>query len=312
MPYFMTQWYLFTPLTQTELLSIQATLQEIGKNHEMNGLILLATEGCNGTVAGPQEAVKFIKEYLITTFPISNFQDWESDVKPFKRFKVDIRQEIVALKKSDTPTPSSSPSGRGRGADSSPFQGEGGWGEIDHVSPADFHRMLEQDDVTILDTRNTYETAIGTFKNAIIPPLKSFHEFPNYVEKSAIPKDKPVLMFCTSGIRCEKAAEEMRSQGYEKVYQLDGGITNYIKEYPNGHWQGECFMFDHRVAVDKNLQPSKRYALCPSCGNPGDVRTTCIQCNMPCTLCEACLEKVPALCSKACKHNMKYKKMPIV
>ena len=121
MPYFMTQWYVFTPLTQTELLSIQATLQEIGKNHEMNGLILLATEGCNGTVAGPQEAVKFIKEYLITTFPISNFQDWESDVKPFKRFKVDIRQEIVALKKSDTPTPSRSPPRRGGGADPSPF-----------------------------------------------------------------------------------------------------------------------------------------------------------------------------------------------
>src|SRR3989338_8131098 len=128
MPYFMTQWYVFTPLTQTELLSIQATLQEIGKNHEMNGLILLATEGCNGTVAGPQEAVKFIKEYLITTFPISNFQDWESDVKPFKRFKVDIRQEIVALKKSDTPTPPPPPPGAGGGGGPPPFFRGGGGG----------------------------------------------------------------------------------------------------------------------------------------------------------------------------------------
>ncbi len=297
MPYFMTQWYVFTPLTQEQLLSIQHTLREIGTQHSMNGLILLAEEGCNGTVAGSEEAIATIKKYLEKQFSISNFQNWQSNVKPFKRFKVDIREEIVALKNGDTPTPSSSPSGRGRDG---------------HLSPADFHAMLENNDVTILDTRNTYETAIGTFENAVVPSLASFHEFPKFVAESTIPKDKPVAMFCTSGIRCEKAAEEMRQQGYKEVYQLDGGITNYIKEYPNGHWQGECFMFDHRVAIDSNLQPSKRYALCPSCGNPGDIRTTCIQCNKSCTFCESCLTKAPVVCSRACKHDLKYKKTPAV
>ncbi len=290
MQYFMTQWYVFTPLTQEQLLHIQEKLREIGTQYTMNGLILLAEEGCNGTVAGSEEAITAVKEYLATQFTISNFQNWQSDVKPFKRFKVDIREEIVALKK-DGVRPTTT---------------------TDHVSPTDFHEMIEREDVTVLDTRNTYETAIGTFEHAVIPPLTSFQDFPSYVAQSDIPKDKPVALFCTSGIRCEKAAEEMRQQGYTEVYQLDGGITNYIKEYPEGHWQGECFMFDHRVAVDTHLQPSKRYALCPSCGNPGDVRTTCIQCNMPCTLCESCLKKVPALCSRACKHELKYKKIPAV
>lgn len=282
MQYFMTQWYVFTPLSEARLLDVQKKLKEIGTNNDMNGLILLAQEGCNGTVAGSQEAIEIAKKYLVETFHVANFQDWKSSVKPFKRFKVDIRQEIVALKKPEI-----------RPKDTS-----------DHISPRDFHNLIEQGDATVLDTRNTYESAIGTFENAVIPPLTSFQEFPEYIQKSAIPKDKPVLMFCTSGIRCEKAAEEMRQQGYKQVYQLDGGITNYIKEYPDGHWQGECFMFDHRVAVDKNLQPSKRYALCPSCGNPGDVRTTCTQCNTPCTLCATCLQQTPALCSRACKHKL--------
>lgn len=164
--------------------------------------------------------------------------------------------------------------------------------------------MIKQKDVTILDTRNTYESAIGTFEGAIVPPLASFHEFPAYVEKSNIPKEKPVLMFCTSGIRCEKAAEEMRNQGYKEVYQLDGGITNYLAEYPNGHWRGECFMFDHRVAIDTTLKPSTRYKLCPACGNPGDVRTTCEHCTTPCTLCATCVEKAPIACSRTCKQAL--------
>lgn len=298
----MTQWYVFTPLMQAEILDIQQKLRDIGKKNDMNGLILLAEEGCNGTVAGSQKAVAIMKAYVTQTFNVSNFQDWQSDVKPFKRFKVDIRDEIVALKKNVNSEKRASPLlTKERAGEVSAT------GRANHLSPKAFHRMLEQDDVTVLDTRNTYESAIGTFENAVVPPLKSFQEFPKFVEESAIPKDKPVLMFCTSGIRCEKAAEEMRSQGYKKVHQLNGGITNYLKEYPNGHWQGECFMFDHRVAVDKNLQPSKRYALCPSCGNPGDVQTMCEHCNAPCTLCEACLKKAPAACSRTCKYLIKEK-----
>ncbi|HSX25283.1 MAG TPA: rhodanese-like domain-containing protein, partial [Candidatus Andersenbacteria bacterium] len=171
-----------------------------------------------------------------------------------------------------------------------------------------FHEMMQKEDVIILDTRNAYETKIGTFQNAVDPKLDSFYQFPKFVEKSAIPKDKPVLMYCTSGIRCEKASEEMKHQGYQEVYQLDGGITNYLKEYPTGNWNGECFVFDHRVAVDSALQPSKRYALCPRCGNPGDVQTNCTICNAECKLCTECLQQAPAACSKRCRNEITQRK----
>jgi UPF0176 protein len=282
MTYFMTQWYIFQPLTDQEILDTQKDLLKIGASNHMNGLILLATEGCNGTVAGTPEAIETIRTYLQSKFSGITFQDWTSDVQPFKRFKVDIRNEIVALKHDGI-----SPKGNSK-----------------HLSPKEFHEMLEQGNATVLDTRNEYETNIGTFKDAVIPPLTSFQDFPEYVETSGIPKDKPVLMFCTSGIRCEKASEEMTHQGYKEVYQLDGGVTNYLKEYPNGYWNGECFMFDHRVAVDSNLQPSKRYSLCPRCGNPGDVATTCTICKTNCTLCEECLTKAPATCSRQCKNDL--------
>ncbi|OGY35820.1 MAG: hypothetical protein A3E36_03660 [Candidatus Andersenbacteria bacterium RIFCSPHIGHO2_12_FULL_45_11b] len=278
----MTQWYIFHDLTDQEVLDIQKNLREIGAQHDMNGLILLASEGCNGTVAGTAEAIETIRAYLTEQFAAISFQDWTSDVRPFKRFKVDIRKEIVALKHEGI-----LPSGNSK-----------------HISPKQFHEMIQREDVTVLDTRNAYETNIGTFENAIDPKLNSFHEFPNYVEQSNIPKDKPVLMYCTSGIRCEKASEEMAHQGYKEIYQLDGGITNYLKEYPEGKWNGECFVFDHRVALDSALLPSKRYSLCPKCGNPGDVKTACTACNAQCKLCADCLKQAPPACSKRCRHEL--------
>lgn len=289
MEYSMVQWYVFAPLTEADLLRVQTQLKELGTTHDMNGLILLATEGCNGTVAGSNDAVSAVEAYLTKQFGDIFFQHWASHIKPFRRFKVDIRKEIVALK---------NPRSR-----ASTLQGQGPHKQ-DHLSPKDFHAMLEQKDVTVLDTRNWYETNIGTFKNAVIPSIKKFQEFPEFVQNSNIPKDKPVAMYCTSGIRCEKAAAEMRSQGYQEVYQLDGGITNYLKEFPEGHWNGECFVFDHRSAIDSTLQPSKRYSLCSSCGNPGDVRGNCSACHTPCVTCADCLQKAPAACSKACKRAL--------
>ncbi len=280
MQYFMTQWYVFHDLTKDAQLRTQSELKEIGNSHQMNGLILVAPEGCNGTVAGSQEAINDMEAYLTTEFGEIFFQHWTSTIKPFRRFKVDIRKEIVGLKKPEI----------------RPTTKKG------HLPPKDFHAMLEQKDVTVLDTRNWYETNIGTFKNAVVPNTKSFQQFPKFVEESTIPKDKPVVMYCTSGIRCEKAAEEMRQQGYKEVYQLDGGITNYLREYPDGAWQGECFVFDHRSAIDSNLEPSKRYSLCASCGNPGDLRLDCKKCSKACVMCQQCTEQFPIACSKACKR----------
>ena len=285
MTYFMAQWYIFHDLTDQEVLDIQYNLREIGKSHDMNGLILLANEGCNGTVAGTAEAIETIRTYLIEQFKTISFQDWTSEVRPFKRFKVDIRKEIVALK----------------------HEGIRPNTHAKHISPKEFHKMMQREDVTILDTRNRYETNIGGFKNAIDPKLESFYQFPTFVEQSNIPKDKPVLMYCTSGIRCEKASEEMIHQGYKEVYQLDGGITNYLKEYPDGHWNGECFVFDHRVAVDSKLQPSNQYGLCPMCGNPGDVKAECTICATESKFCSECIQKSAATCSRQCRHMAQQK-----
>ena len=288
MKYFMTQWYVFQDLSEDSLLRIRKDLLEIGKTHDMNGLILVAREGCNGTVAGSAEAIETITAYLEQQFGKLPFQHWESEVKPFRRFKVDVRNEIVALKKPGI-LPKSPES---------------------HLPPKQFHEMLEREDVTVLDTRNWYETNIGSFKDAIIPDTKSFQEFPKFVEQSNIPKDKPVVMFCTSGIRCEKAAEEMKQQGYQEVYQLDGGITNYFKEIGQGNWEGECFMFDHRVAVDASLQPSKKYSLCRMCGNPGDIRAACASCQKECAVCALCTADAQAYCSKQCRANLRLAVIP--
>jgi UPF0176 protein len=125
------------------------------------------------------------------------------------------------------------------------------------------------------------------------------------VKNSAIPKDKKVLICCTGGIRCEKAIVEMQQQGFEHVYQLDGGILKYIEEMPNQSFEGECFIFDHRVAVDQNLQPSKRYGMCVHCGNPGDIKEACIACTKPSTICAGCKAKGKAqVCSKNCNYHL--------
>lgn len=290
MAYFMTQWYVFTPLKKAELLSMQKELKTIAQANNIIGLILLAEEGCNGTIAGSKEAVQIMEEYIRKNLGAANFQYWESEKKPFRRFKADIRNEIVALKKKGTRPFDSLRSLR-----------------VKHLAPQEFHNMIQDKDVTLLDTRNWYETNIGTFKNARIPNTTSFQEFPEFVEKSDIPKDKKTVLFCTSGIRCEKAAEEMRSQGYKEVYQLDGGITNYLKEYPEGAWEGECFMFDHRVAVDSHLEPSKRYFLCRMCGNPGDVKTSCTACQTEHHACADCLQSKKPYCSRLCKNILQKK-----
>lgn len=157
----------------------------------------------------------------------------------------------------------------------------------------------------LLDTRNVYETAIGKFRGAVDPKLQKFSEFSDFVTASDIPKNKKVLMYCTGGIRCEKASLEMQRLGFEDVYQLSGGILKYLEEFPDGPFEGECFVFDHRVAVDKNLRPSKQYKLCPHCGNPGDKSISCRKCGAQAIICDGCANnEYKVSCSKNCAHHL--------
>ncbi|MEZ4752888.1 MAG: rhodanese-like domain-containing protein [Bdellovibrionota bacterium] len=281
--------YYFQAVAQEEIERRKQVLDCFGENPLFCGLILLAPEGFNGTVAGPAEDIKRFKETLIELAGSDQvvFKDSFSNFKPYKRYKVKIKDEIVTFDEQIKP--------KGAGQNTS------------HLSPAEWHKMIEEEDVVLVDTRNKYETAVGMFKGAIDPKIDKFTEFKTYVETANLPKDKPVLMYCTGGIRCEKAVLDMQLRGYENVFQLEGGILKYLEEYPDGYWDGECFVFDHRVAVDRDLKPSEKYKLCPHCGDPGGVHLDCSHCSNKAVVCSGCLEKAEynRTCSKNCKHHYK-------
>lgn len=287
MEYHLATFYKFMPLAEEDLSALKEQLISGAEARDVKALILIAPEGVNGGFAGSKEGYDSYCEFLQSIFGSLNFKYNTSDVAPYKKLKVKIKKEIVALKKPELHPESEN---------------------NNHLTPEEFHQMLQQEDVIIIDTRNDYETKIGKFKQAIDPHTENFSEFPEFVKKSGIPKDKKVLMYCTEGIRCEKASIEMQEQGYKEVYQLKDGIINYIRQFPNQEFEGECFVFDHRVAVGQDLQPSKSYRICPHCGEPGNIDITCIQCSKQAKACANCIkEDLKNTCSKNCRYLMSIK-----
>lgn len=284
-PITITAFYTFTPIEESDLETKQEEIHAFGKQNNMRGLVLLATEGINGTVCGTPEVIAQWKELLEQHFGEMIFKDSKADELVFKRWFVKIRNEIVSLRQSDV-----HPNG-----------------EHKHLSPEEWDRVMEEEDVVVLDTRNAYETEVGVFEGAVDPELSNFQEFPEYLRTSPIPKDKKVLMYCTGGIRCEKALIEMEKHGYDNVYQLEGGILAYMAKFPNGKFKGECFVFDKRVSVDQDLKPSQRYATCPHCGNPGDQKIDCRLCGAEGTVCVHCTanDKAKETCCKDCAYRYK-------
>ena len=146
------------------------------------------------------------------------------------------------------------------------------------------------------------------FENAIDPKIAKFSDFKNFMEREALPKDKKLFLYCTGGIRCEKAVPEVMRLGYKNVYQLEGGILKYLEEYPEGHFKGECFVFDRRVSVDSNLKPTNMYSSCPHCGNPGKERIACSNCGCDTVVCHRCVSRADRnACSKNCAHHIRRK-----
>lgn len=286
--YYVTTFYSFKKLKNLE--KIQQELELQARAFQMTGLVILGPEGFNATVSFTSAADRQSFQDFIRLFfgvPQLVFKDSESHRAPFRRFKVKIREEIVTAG-----IPEMSPDNP----------------QNHHLSPSEWNRVLkEEKDVLVVDTRNWYETKIGTFKNAVNPQIDKFTEFPQYVEKNPIAKDQKMLIFCTGGIRCEKGILELQRQGFENVYQLDGGILNYLKEFPNDQFEGECFVFDHRVAVDQNLRPTNKYGLCPHCGQPSEIKISCRRCDTEELICVDCekLEYKKDTCSKNCAHHYK-------
>lgn len=281
--FYITAHYKFYPLSEADVPSLQKSLRTYGEEIGMSGLVIIGTEGLNGTVAAPSEEVlSQWKAKLEEIFGEITFKDSYAESQPFKRWFVKVRKEIVTLGNTGI-IPN---------------------GKHNHISPEEWERMMNEEDVVVIDTRNTYETEIGMFEGAVDPRIRTFQEFPEYVENCGIPKDKKVLMYCTGGIRCEKACLEMERQGYQNVYQLDGGILRYMKERPKQKWQGECFVFDHRVAVNEDLMPSERYGLCPHCGDPGDQHINCAHCGNEGMMCIRCIDSMDCqTCSKNCAYQ---------
>ena len=164
----------------------------------------------------------------------------------------------------------------------------------------------------LIDTRNWYEYRLGTFRGALNPGIEKFTDFPDFIQKQGIGKHQKMLIFCTGGIRCEKGILDLEQNGYQNVFQLEGGILNYLEQYPNQKFEGECFVFDRRVAVDQNLEPSKRYTLCPHCGQPADRRIECGLCDQPAQICLECegMQVKGVTCSKNCAHHYSLKLTP--
>ncbi|WP_230659089.1 oxygen-dependent tRNA uridine(34) hydroxylase TrhO [Psychrobacter sp. I-STPA10] len=220
-------------------------------DNDVKGTLLLASEGINGTIAGSREGIDAVLKYLRTLPAIGEFEYKESytDVAPFYRTKVKLKKEIVTMGV--------------EGID--PLESVGRY-----VKPSEWNDLISDPDVLLIDTRNDYEVQIGTFKNAVNPKTQTFREFPEYVQQELDPnKHKKVAMFCTGGIRCEKSTAYLREQGFDEVYHLEGGILKYLEEIPaeESLWQGECFVFDNRVAVNHNLEKGE-YDQCYACRMP--------------------------------------------
>jgi UPF0176 protein len=247
--YHIAAFYKFAPLPNHR--DLREPLLAALKACEAKGILLLAQEGFNGTLAAPEAKLDAALAAIRAVTGVTDFEHKLSFAPepPFKRLKVRLKKEIVTMGVPE--------------ADPNKYVGT-------YVDPDKWNALISDPDVIVIDTRNDYEVAIGTFQNAIDPHTESFSEFPQYVKEKLKPrKEARIAMFCTGGIRCEKATSFMKREGYENVFHLKGGILKYLEVVPpeKSLWQGDCFVFDERVAVGHGLSQSD-VSMCFGCQQP--------------------------------------------
>ena len=258
-PFVVAAFYKFVALEN--LQTLRDSLRNLCEENQIRGTILLAHEGINSTISGDEDSLHRVLDVLksdarFADLPIK-FSHHET--QPFARLKVKIKPEIVTLGRPEI----------------NPTKVVG-----TYVKPKDWNDLISQPDVFVLDTRNDYEVEVGTFDSAINPQTRSFRQFPDAVEKLAIDKNTRVAMFCTGGIRCEKASSLLMEMGFENVYHLQGGVLQYLEDVApeESLFHGECFVFDERVTLDHDLARGE-FALCEHCGNPVKMGVThCAKC----------------------------------
>jgi UPF0176 protein len=231
--------------------SVKLELDKFSKDKLILGTILIAHEGINGTISGKKKDLDLFiyKIKKLLKFRKLSLKKSENKFIPFYRLKILFKKEIVSF--GDKSIKPDKVSGK-------------------YILPKDWDKIVNNKEYFIIDTRNEYEINIGTFKNAINPKTKSFREFPKFIKESKICKDQQIAMFCTGGIRCEKASSYLLMNGYKNVYQLDGGILNYFEYKKNKKkvtWKGECFVFDNRVSINNQLEKGN-FEQCHGCRHP--------------------------------------------
>ena len=274
--YLTAAFYKFVELADFE--SRKEPLLALCEQRNVKGTILLAREGINSTIAGAPDDVRAVLAYLRSDLLLADLQHKESwaERPPFNRMKVRLKQEIVTM---GVP-----------GTDPTLIVGT-------YVKPQDWNALIADPDVVVVDTRNDYEVAIGTFRGAIDPHIRTFSELPAWTEQAeqlrpdASGKKPKVAMFCTGGIRCEKSTAFMRTQGYDEVYHLEGGILKYLETVApeQSLWDGTCFVFDERVSVDHGLTPGT-HKLCRGCRMPledGALESPLFELGVSCPRCHA-------------------------
>ena len=268
-PLLVAAFYKFVQLT--DLASLQDQIESCCRKNNVLGIVLLAQEGINSTIAGSREGVVKVLEFIRQDPRFTDLEWKESfaNKQPFRKLRVRLKKEIVTM----------------------------GIPEIDpsqlvgtYVKPADWNALIRDPDVIVIDARNNYETEIGTFTGAVNPDLDSFSQLPSWLEEKIDTGEQPrVAMFCTGGIRCEKSTAFLKQAGVNEVYHLQGGILKYLEEVPEDEslWEGECFVFDQRVAVGHGLE-LQDYELCRACRfplGPSDKQSKYFQEGVSCSRC---------------------------
>ena len=252
--------YAFTPLNDKRRETLLTSLPSLAREGDVLGSVLVALEGVNGTISGPEPGVNAVLDHLRASLDLGNDHYARLEVKRswadkpvFRRFKARRKKEIVTIGVASV--------------DPSTSVGT-------YVEPEHWNALVDDPDTLVIDTRNSYETAIGSFEGAIDPSTESFRDFPQWAESTLRPLieqqgSKRIAMFCTGGIRCEKASSYLQQQGFGEVHHLRGGILKYLEQVPEAEsrWQGECFVFDQRVALNHRLEPGE-HSLCHACGLP--------------------------------------------
>lgn len=255
----------------------QAFCRELG----LKGRILVATEGINGSVSGTPDQIEHYKRSLTSDPRFAGIEFKEDDclMHPFNRMNIKVKPELVRFEQSVD------------------YRDAG-----THLSPEEFKTMAEEEDVIILDARNDYESRVGKFKNALTPTIKTFREFPKVAEQLKDKKEKKILMYCTGGIRCEKASAFLKKEGFAHVYQLHGGILNFAKHCPDTLWEGTCFVFDKRLLSTVNQADQQPLTQCDICAIPCDLYKNCRNndCDRFTVVCLECERSFGGCCSKAC------------